>query len=224
MKNTPKLLSRASLRRPFVVTVATVAGAIAVPACGGSIEGVGGDQDTRLTGNPPPPEACPTAEPKKGEACRLPAGTECGYHDCGGVPAMTATCGADSRWDIMHVSCNPPPPPEACPTDKPLAGDFCNVDPAATCGYDDCDGAPSTTAVCTNYQWEITSLSCNPPPPPEDCPQAKPVAGDACNLDPTEACEYGDCMGTPTITAMCKPDKTWQVLEMSCNPPPPPQP
>jgi hypothetical protein len=223
MKTKSKLLSRATLRRPFVVTVAAGA-AVAAAACGGRMDEPNAQRETDLVSvNPPPPADCPEAEPAQGDVCGLPSGTECGYRDCMGYPSLTATCGADGTWAFMEVSCNPPPPPEDCPETEPKDGDFCNVDPSETCGYRDCGDAPSLTAVCNNYTWEVTALSCNPPPPPEACPAAEPKAGDFCNVDPTETCGYRDCNGTDSVRATCEKN-TWVVLEMSCNPPPPPPP
>ena len=164
MKKQPKLLSHASLRRPFIVTVSAIA-AIGAAACGGGqIEEVGGG-DGEIVTNPPAP-TCPTAQPADGDACDVASTRRCGYRDCGGTPSVTAECKTDLKWHVSTMSCNPPPPPS--------------------------------------------------------CPAVQPVSGAACNLEPSQACGYKDCFGTPAVTAKCSADKTWSVLEHSCNPPPPP--
>ncbi|MBX3258251.1 MAG: hypothetical protein KIS78_06260 [Labilithrix sp.] len=208
-----KLLSRATLRRPFVVTVTTVA-AVTATACGGTLVDESTVQDPILES-----KACPAERPTGG-GCSLAAGTKCTYGDCGGVPTTTATCLADGSWEFVEMSCNPPPPLEACPAEEPVSGSHCFVDPAETCGYRDCNGVPSVTAKCKGYVWEVAEMSCNPPPP-ESCPPSAPAEGAPCDVEPTETCEYGDCYGVATITAVCNEQKTWEVAEMSCNPPPP---
>ncbi|MBX3222146.1 MAG: hypothetical protein KF795_16635 [Labilithrix sp.] len=209
-----KLLSRATLRRPFVVTVTAVA-AVTATACGGTLADESLQQDPELSST-----ECPTEMPRTG-SCSLAAGTTCRYGDCGGDSTMLATCVAGGSWEIVTMSCNPPPPLDACPAEEPVAGEPCYVDPAATCGYKDCLGTPSVTAKCKDYAWQVVEMSCNPPPPPVACPEKAPVEGTPCNMKSTETCEYGDCYGVATTTAICNDQKTWNVAEVSCNPPPP---
>jgi hypothetical protein len=52
------------------------------------------------------------------------------------------------------------------------------------------------------------------------CPAATPMSGSACDPSLSRTCSYGDCLGRPTIEARCA-GGVWQVLESSCNPPPP---
>lgn len=210
MKN--KLLSRATLRRPFVVTVATVAAAAA--ACGGELDGES-TADPMLES-----AACPAAQPTAG-SCSLAAGTKCTYGDCGGVPTTTATCRANGTWEFVSMSCNPPVPVDVCPAEEPVAGSPCAVDPAERCGYKPCYGTPSVSARCEDSVWAVAEMTCNPAPPLEACPTEAPAEGAPCNVDPAETCEYGDCYGVVTTTAVCNEQKTWNVTEVSCNPPPP---
>lgn len=59
-------------------------------------------------------------------------------------------------------------------------------------------------------------VACNPPS--AECPTNEPNASDGC--DSGLVCKYGDCGGVPTRTFTCK-GGAWEVMEMSCNPPPP---
>lgn len=221
MKSKSKLLSRASLRTPFIVTVSAVA-AVAAAACGGSVAEGGTTAQSDLNApsvNPPPPVACPVAEPAQGAACDVASPKECGYKDCNGSPSVTATCGASGTWNVVEMSCNPPEP-QPCPTAQPTAGAACGPIAGVSCGYKDCMGTPSVLAKCeADGKWSVVEMSCNPPPPPS-CPAAQPASGDACSpsLD-TKACGYKDCNGTPAVTATCGADAKWSVDERSCNPP-----
>ena len=222
MKTQRKLLSRAALRRPFIVTVSAAA-AVAAAACGGSTI----DDETTApseivgTSNPPPPAVCPAAQPAHGDACDIALTETCGYKDCFGSPAVSAKCEADGKWSVAERSCNPPRPP-ACPETQPTAGDACNPALTETCGYKDCFGSPSVSAKCdADGKWSVAERSCNPPPPPV-CPATQPTAGDACDTALTETCGYKDCFGSPAVSAKCEADGKWSVAERSCNPPPPP--
>jgi hypothetical protein len=57
-----------------------------------------------------------------------------------------------------------------------------------------------------------------PQPQPSGCPSSEPANGASCSSEIT--CNYGNCYGTPTTTAMCR-NGEWQVIEATCNPPPP---
>jgi hypothetical protein len=47
------------------------------------------------------------------------------------------------------------------------------------------------------------------------CPATEPVGGDACNVDPSTTCDYGDCCPSHYN---CQ-NKVWQPQISTCNPP-----
>lgn len=168
--------------------------------------------------NPPEP-SCPEAAPTEGSACSTEP-YECNYGDCYGAPTTTASC-KDGTWELSTRTCNPPAP--VCPEAKPADDSACAAELAGIeCKYDDCYGTPNTTATCKDGKWDVATIACNPPPP--KCPETKPVDGSTCTAEDGPAapyqCTYDDCAGTPSTTATCK-DGTWNVVTMSCNPPPP---
>src|SRR5687767_5032272 len=64
-------------------------------------------------------------------------------------------------------TCNPPPPPPPpaeCPATAPTQNSSCSG--ALSCGYGDCMGRPSTRAMCNKGRWQVSTSTCNPPPPP----------------------------------------------------------
>jgi hypothetical protein len=162
---------RSPLKRPFVLTVGTVAAA-ALTACMGQVETIGNppplnpddggsDASQQPDGNP---AGCPAQEPTSGTACSLANGTECDYGtgSCGG--GTFATC-ENGGWSI--IISNPPAP--FCPTTPPV--EFSPCYPCAgylSCQYGTCaDAGPAgpITAQCVQGTWRHMGQSCNPPAP-----------------------------------------------------------
>jgi hypothetical protein len=223
--------SRKPVRAPFVVTIAVLATA----ACGGQVSaGDPADGGTTTETAPPDtptnpqpiPTTCPAAKPIEGTDCALPAESNyCGYGDCstGGEDSWTCETG---KWrNVGRSSCNPPPP--ECPSTEPTEGAPCDTYGWGGCYYADlCPARPADAPSGASYQcmggaWTKTAFG-------EDyelaCPTATPAQGDACECAGhyPSACSYGDCYGTPTITARCDAaTRTWSVAMLTCNPPPP---
>ncbi|MFO0608393.1 MAG: hypothetical protein U0324_34825 [Polyangiales bacterium] len=237
------------LRAAFVVTVV-----------GAAMEGCS------LTSTDPPTSggdaSCPMSAPMSGEACSLPEETTCSW---GGVPCPpwgpsgpTGRC-VGGRWSVFEVSCNPPrvsgdggdvPTDEAppqCPSSVPTQGASCDARLTGPCNY---TGAPCPpfggapiSASCTSTGWQVTEVSCNPPPDvPLDavdatadvdattdadassaaCPATAPAAGDPCaRLDATPCSYTVPCPGNLPISiqVVCA-HEVWQVVTgAACNPP-----
>jgi len=113
----------------------------------------------------PPGPVCPAMEPIEGASCV--GALDCSYPDrC--RPENTTSVDRfvcengfwQLRIDAYAVK---------CPATAPSNGDACVCAHhlPASCGYDLCQGTPSTTAKCdarTN-QWIVARSSCNPPGP-----------------------------------------------------------
>ena len=147
--------------------------------------------------------------------CGDPQGT---IYDCTG-----------GRWVSGPIySCNPPPPPlEECPTEQPIAGSGCYVNPMLACTYvtSYCCGVPNgkTSFSCQNYAWQSSGGSvsgCAIPSP--SCPPIAPKDGEpCCFVGPESGCSYG-CGLEGAAYATCD-GSHWRVLHAISNPPPPPQ-
>lgn len=130
--------SKKTLAAPFLITVAGAA-AIALPACGSTIETIT---------NPPPPPACPDLAPAQGEPCEE-AGQVCEYPDeCSGT--YTATCiagpsGAAWATSVNGPPCNPPPP-EFCL--NYTTSDQCEADSFCRWMVPGCGDAPLAAPGC----------------------------------------------------------------------------
>ncbi|WP_437736320.1 hypothetical protein [Sorangium sp. So ce1335] len=212
---------RRALRAPFIVTVAaaaSVAGAVALPGCDITVVQGGG---------------CPEQMPERESSCDA-VDLSCAYVDGCDNP-IGYTC-VDGAWQVeSEVSCNPPPPeeecpgpvcnppppPPACPDEMPKRGSRCNAVDLACAYVDGCDNPIGTR--CVDGAWQVESeVSCNPPPPEEDCPSWMPDTGTACSQIGMD-CVYGDpgdCLEPPIMT--CGDDGTWVMTrDEYCNPPPP---
>lgn len=150
------------------------------------------------------------------------------------VGASLAGCGGNvTRGDgDRNEERTPHPPatgeqpgslPPGCPAEKPPSGEPCAVEGTA-CGYDRCFGAHFTyEATCQDGAWSVALTSCNPPPiepptQPAACPADEPSGGAPCSG--SLSCDYGDCLGSPTLTADCI-DGQCELGYWSCNPPSP---
>lgn len=171
--------------------------------------------------NPPPPSICPDSPPTQGSACVPGRTTPCTYGNCGGAPTTEARCDpSTSTWQVQQSSCNPPPP--MCPPAPPVAGTPCMPGFGAGCAYGDCNGTPTTLAMCdySTSTWQVRVASCNPPPPVM-CPSALPNDGDPCVPDATGRvlrCDFGSCATGGVATATCDPmAASWRVVVLSCD-------
>lgn len=105
-----------------------------------------------------------------------------------------------------------------CPETPPSAGSACAV-AGQQCG----DPCADTLVRCEGGVFVATAASCNPPPPPETCPEEPPSPGDGCSgfLEGDE-CSYPYC-GTSVPMSRCV-NGQWEPIGIpSCNPPPPPE-
>lgn len=218
------MAKRVPARKPFVMTVAVLAA-----SCGGKFD---------ITYNPPPadadlndtatngdsemdtgPGACPRSAPALGTACT--GDVSCNYTRCApptwqGDIRMQCVSGV---WkSVGESSCNPPPPDPPCPVTEPSVGSSCFRPMGSKCSYaDKCSPSGTKVYVCEGAAWKVYG-----PTTTDACPATRPVDGSSCTGCGTH-CTYGDCYGTPTVDALCNATTgTWQVVETSCNPPPPP--
>lgn len=117
-----------------------------------------------------------------------------------------------------------------CPTHEPSDGTPCAKE-GQSCFYADVCGAE---VQCLDGAWRSVPISCNPPPPPIECdeavacPDTPPTQDEWCGeCPPTPAsCFWDDCEAGVSITGTCGSANTWelQMLDLECNPPPPPMP
>ncbi len=154
------------------------------------------------------------------------------------VVTVAATVGALNTGCSSEPQVITNPPLIECPTWAPTHGSACTAS-LGSCSYT-CATGGEGTARCVNGVWESQIGTCNPPPPdvviidvadasdvttppdaaPTMCPAAAPLRGSACTAGASAlTCNYGDCFGSPTITARCVAG-AWDLLEVSCNPPP----
>lgn len=128
---------------------------------------------------------------------------------------VAAGCGGGSNNDDIQTN----PPFAECPDGVPQQGGSCELD-VGTCNYiDDCSGGDVEASCEGDGTWSVTyDSTCNPPPPLE-CPEEVPTAGDECDIE-IGSCSYTDECGI-SFSADC--DGTWSIGEAfeSCNPPPP---
>lgn len=135
--------------------------------------------------------------------------------------AMATACGGAVSSEVEADNHTTNPPKSPCPKQAPVAGEACHNQ--MSCSYG--SGCNEMRARCEDdFKWSVMSpTSCNPPPPHPQCPATEPVPGEACSPSLQGECYYRDCYGTPSVTAKCGADSTWDVSVMSCNPPPPPR-
>jgi hypothetical protein len=239
-QRTPR--KKRALRSPFLITVAALAGAAVVPACGGNVGGAGSSGAGGSTGTGGGATgggtgtggsgggteiSCPVIAPDVGTGCAS-EGQTCDYGACFSGDGSIYHC-QGGVWKWTSGGCNPPPPwQEVCPNDKPAEGAGCYVNPVLKCSYvaSYCCGSPNGTVdfYCQEYAWHSTGGSigtCNPPAP--TCPSAVPTEGQpCCFMGPAEGCNYG-CgyyLGA-TYRATCDGSQWHVAVGSSCNPPPP---
>jgi hypothetical protein len=183
--------------------------------------------ESRTTGCIAPVECTDDEPPEQGAPC-AEEGATCNYDFCSREDGVSMAVCKDSQWDLVTAvgSCNPPSQMQTCPEQTPEDGTPCSLVGDMVCSYGDCGGVSRVDAVCGDGSWAVYENSCNPPLP--ECPDEAPKEGDPCS-EVEAHCSYGDCEGTPTITADCIEvtineggplDLHWSVSEVSCNPPP----
>ena len=147
-----KQSKRRAPRAPFIMTVAATSAVAlsALPGCGSSVN----------TGN----EGCPEEMPLSGSACEA-EGQDCSFGSDGCGNPMEMSCeGGQWTW-TGGGTCNPPPPP-VCPDTAPNSGDPC-WEEGISCSYqvDTGCGPMDAPATCEGGVWNVSIVSCNPPPP-----------------------------------------------------------
>lgn len=137
-----------------------------------------------------------------------------------------------------------------CPATPPLGGSPCDPSGVSVCTWDGMPCPPynptDTTARCVSGRWEVSMLSCNPPPPSPDggdapegadasdvqdvadvtdattCPMLAPTVGEACARTDPSPCAYTvPCPGNLPISVQFVCARAlWQVVSgAACNPP-----
>lgn len=181
--------------------------------------------------------------------------------------ALAAGCSSGGRSSDERVIVNPPfrdsevlddaddaaPDAPACPSTPPLGGEPCDPSRVSVCTWGGMPCPPysptDTTARCVSGRWQVSTLSCNPPPPSPDggdvpegadasdvqdvadvadvtdattCPMRTPTVGEACaRTDPTPCAYTVPCPGNLPISVqfVCARE-LWQVVSgAACNPP-----
>jgi hypothetical protein len=221
------MAKRAPARKPFVMTVAALT--VGAAGCGGRFEiatfnppatdSDTSDTATSETEGDADPGACPRSAPSVGTTCS--GDLSCNYTRCA-PPTwqgdIRVQCIGGVWKSVGESSCNPPPPDMPCPATEPSPGSYCYRPTGGACTYPDkCSPSGTKAYSCEGGSWKLSS-----PTTTSACPATRPVHGSSCGGCAAH-CTYGDCYGTPTIDALCDATTgTWQVVETSCNPPPPP--
>jgi hypothetical protein len=229
--------TRRRLRAPVVLTFAATTaigcGASVTPTPSGRVDAevmVDASTDTPIVTDQPSGDvrrACPVTLPVSGtpceptidpETCTDPAMTPAG---CPPGTGTTVRCEPTSmRWQVLGISCNPPPP-AACPMERPTDGAPCPQGLYLTtpleCGYDPCGTRLATQATCAGptARWSVATSSSNPPAP--TCPTDMPAPGSGCGLPSGLRCEWGDCAGRPVSSGTCE-GGAWSITIAECDP------
>src|SRR5579859_839957 len=158
------------LRPPFLVTVATIVGAVA-PGCGGAVstENAGGSagSDPGSTTTSAGGASGVTTGMTTAVTTGTTTGTGAGGNGAGGTSSM------------------------GCPMSPPTNGMFCPV-PGQMCVYPFCGRPADLRFTCVGGSWqEQATGSCNPPPP-QPCPMTEPLAGSSCMNFTLQVCSYAD--------------------------------
>lgn len=149
------------------------------------------------------------------------------------VGALNAGCGSEPL-----IITNPPV--IECPSSPPTNGSACTAS-RGSCSYS-CFSGGQGTASCPSGVWVSQIGTCNPPPPdvpdpsdvvdasdasdvtappdatPPVCPATTPMRGSPCVPGALPSmCNYGDCLGSPTIMARCIAG-AWDIAEVSGAP------
>ena len=131
---------------------------------------------------------------------------------------VTASAGALAATGCESSISNPPF--AECPAQAPASGGSCD-EPGMECIYpDECD--LEIVASCEDEgTWDVQYAgTCNPPPPPVDCPVEPPATGEACS-DPIECTYPFDACGNQQH-ASCDGNAWTVTIEVvdGCEPPP----
>jgi hypothetical protein len=114
---------------------------------------------------------------------------------CGG---SVATSPDEGRGDARDPESGPGP---GCATTPPIPTTACEgslVCNYAWCPYGPGGGYWGTEAKCLDGKWSTMTTSCNPPPPPSECPTTEPRPGTSCSVIAYN-CGYTDT---------CAPDRS----------------
>lgn len=221
-------MARKPVRSPFVVTVAVLGATLT--ACGGQVSpdpnataDTGGDTEVQPDTELPFLKTCPSVRPATGSACRVESTLTCDYGMCSDSALMQCSPDTSTWKNLGGVSCNPPPP--VCP-EVPFEGAPCKPG-RGDCAYPDkCEARPPDAPsmrywACSGDRLVSRDITTDYV---VACPAAAPRHGDPCTCAGhyPGPCSYGDCFGSPTISATCdERTMTWSVAERSCNPPAP---
>ena len=153
------------------------------------------------------------------------------------VTASVVVASLGCGGSVDGASADGGPLPTRCPSDKPTQGTACAVDPSTECMSPCSSSGAQWSSQCVDGQWNEKDgfHSCNPPGSPRDagvpdatpdvattCPDAKPIDGTACAVDPAAYCSP-PCdvahAGPSFWGAQCI-DHRWKAAVGSCNPPP----
>jgi hypothetical protein len=163
---------RRPLKRPFLVTVATLAGAALVPACGGAVSTDGSGNAGGSAGSDPG-----STTTSAGGATGVTTGVTTSTTT--GTTTGVGGNGAGGSTNAM------------CPTSMPAIGSSCAT-AGLTCGYPYC-GAQVEYLRCDGSKWTPTGPigTCNPPPP-QPCPAMEPIVETSCVNFTLQQCSYAD--------------------------------
>lgn len=156
--------------------------------------------------NPPPPP-CPAGEIVEGESC--PGGgfgqTTCPRE----VDGCNITFVCQGTWKKTVDSC------ATCPKDPPTLDAQCPRT-GLSCDYETDTSCPDNF-TCKGSQWVSNTPPCNPPPPPDECPDSPPKPGSACVSGSGKNLECGYPISfTCTESFACAAD-TWQRTSTTCD-------
>jgi hypothetical protein len=171
------------LRPPFLITVATLAGALG-PACGGAVSTDGSGNPGGSAGSDPGTTSTTTSA---GGATGVTTGQSTSVTT--GVTTGTTGTGGGAAGGGPNVM---------CPAVMPVGGSSCATS-GLSCAYPYCFPGNTVTYTCVGGRWQSPPISTCNPPPPLPCPATEPVVGATC-FDSTpntlETCAYGDvCCG-----------------------------
>jgi hypothetical protein len=162
-----------ALRRPFVVTVVTLA--VSPLGCGGAVTGGPGDTGGGAAGGS-------TTTGSTSETTGTTTGSSTTDGVGGGSAVTVGTSGGGSATTGAGGSSGGAggSTPTACPLVHPFSGAACYTE-GQRCSYPFCP--MPATADCVAGRWQVQTSPCNPPPPDSGaCPVVEPAVGTACGL------------------------------------------
>ena len=184
------------LRPPFLITVATLAGALG-PACGGAVSTDGSGNAGGSAGSDPGTTSTTTSV---GGSTGVTTGVSTSVTT--GVTTGTTGTGGGGAGGGPNVM---------CPASMPVGGSSCAAS-GQSCTYPYCFPGQTVTYTCVGGRWQSPPIgSCNPPPP-MPCPATEPAAGTSCINTTLQVCSYPDiCCGVwrGTRDYRCN-GSTWQ--------------